>query len=81
MSTDFNKKMIAVMVIAVVLAFGAGFVVKGFIGGGDSVQSHDQHADGESIWTCSMHPQIRQKKPGMCPLCDMALIELKEGSS
>jgi Cu+-exporting ATPase len=27
----------------------------------------------EAIWTCPMHPQIRQKGPGTCPLCGMAL--------
>ena len=25
------------------------------------------------IYTCPMHPQIRQDKPGTCPLCGMAL--------
>lgn len=25
-------------------------------------------------WTCSMHPQIRQPKPGKCPICFMDLI-------
>ncbi len=25
-------------------------------------------------WTCAMHPQIRQPKPGQCPICGMALI-------
>ena len=25
-------------------------------------------------WTCSMHPQIRQPKPGQCPICGMDLI-------
>lgn len=25
-------------------------------------------------WTCSMHPQIRQPKPGRCPICGMDLI-------
>ncbi|HFE47638.1 MAG TPA: efflux RND transporter periplasmic adaptor subunit [Nannocystis exedens] len=28
----------------------------------------------ESIWTCSMHPQIRMKEPGNCPICGMELI-------
>lgn len=28
----------------------------------------------EVIWTCSMHPNIRQKEPGKCPLCGMDLI-------
>lgn len=26
------------------------------------------------IWTCSMHPQIRQTEPGRCPICGMDLI-------
>ena len=26
-----------------------------------------------TIYTCPMHPQIRQGKPGTCPLCGMAL--------
>jgi Cu+-exporting ATPase len=26
-----------------------------------------------TIWTCPMHPEIRQDKPGACPLCGMAL--------
>ena len=26
-----------------------------------------------TIWTCPMHPQIRQPGPGSCPICGMAL--------
>jgi Cu+-exporting ATPase len=26
-----------------------------------------------AIWTCPMHPQIRQTGPGTCPICGMAL--------
>jgi len=29
-----------------------------------------------SLWTCSMHPQIRQEEPGLCPLCKMELVPL-----
>ena len=25
------------------------------------------------IWTCPMHPEIRQNHPGSCPICGMAL--------
>ena len=28
------------------------------------------------IWTCSMHPQIRQAESGLCPICEMDLIPL-----
>ena len=26
-----------------------------------------------TIWTCPMHPAVRQDKPGACPICGMAL--------
>lgn len=29
--------------------------------------------DTERIYTCPMHPEIRQKGPGSCPICGMAL--------
>ncbi|MBL7646008.1 MAG: efflux RND transporter periplasmic adaptor subunit [Candidatus Hydrogenedentes bacterium] len=31
------------------------------------------------LWTCSMHPQVIQKEPGVCPICHMALEPLKQG--
>lgn len=34
----------------------------------------------KEIWTCSMHPQIRQDHPGKCPLCGMDLIPLQQHS-
>jgi Cu(I)/Ag(I) efflux system membrane fusion protein len=27
-----------------------------------------------TVWTCSMHPQIRKEKPGQCPICGMTLV-------
>jgi Cu+-exporting ATPase len=30
-----------------------------------------------AIWTCPMHPQIRQDHPGTCPICGMALEPLE----
>jgi multidrug efflux pump subunit AcrA (membrane-fusion protein) len=33
-----------------------------------------------TMWTCSMHPQIRQPKPGKCPLCGMDLIPVTKTS-
>lgn len=29
-----------------------------------------------TVWTCSMHPQIRQPNPGKCPICAMDLIKV-----
>ncbi|MDP0501455.1 MAG: efflux RND transporter periplasmic adaptor subunit [Verrucomicrobiota bacterium JB022] len=41
---------------------------------------HSEDAAGAKIWTCSMHPQIRQPEPGDCPICGMDLIPLVEDS-
>lgn len=39
-------------------------------------ESSDQQItkSSDQIYTCSMHPQIRQKGPGLCPICAMELI-------
>ncbi len=36
--------------------------------------SSNQHISETEVWTCSMHPQIRQNEPGDCPICGMELI-------
>ncbi len=38
------------------------------------------HAETGEIWTCSMHPQIRQTEPGACPICGMDLIPLDQAA-
>ena len=52
---------------------------------GDSSHAHAAHAPGprpnqnltvvreDTIYTCPMHPQIRQVGPGTCPICGMSL--------
>lgn len=42
---------------------------------------HAEEATTDTIWTCSMHPQIHQKEPGKCPICGMDLIPLVDDSS
>ncbi|WP_430973850.1 efflux RND transporter periplasmic adaptor subunit [Sunxiuqinia rutila] len=39
-------------------------------------EGHDHESDDPTTWTCSMHPQIQQEKPGDCPICGMDLIPL-----
>jgi membrane fusion protein, copper/silver efflux system len=36
----------------------------------------DDHSP-ETIWTCSMHPQIQLPEAGQCPICFMDLIEVQ----
>lgn len=42
------------------------------------IPEQGQVAVDNTIWTCSMHPQIRQDKPGKCPICAMDLIPLSD---
>lgn len=34
-------------------------------------------APAQTIWTCPMHPEIREHEPGKCPKCGMDLVEEK----
>ena len=36
-------------------------------------EASQKHAVVETIYTCPMHPEIRQKGPGICPKCGMSL--------
>ncbi len=40
--------------------------------------SGEQRVEAATVWTCSMHPQIRMPKPGLCPICNMKLIPLRQ---
>jgi hypothetical protein len=35
----------------------------------------------QEVWTCSMHPQVKLPKSGLCPICNMGLIPLSENHS
>jgi Cu(I)/Ag(I) efflux system membrane fusion protein len=41
-------------------------------------KDHSKHDAKESVYyTCSMDPQIKESKPGKCPICHMALTPIK----
>jgi hypothetical protein len=45
-------------------------------------KNHKEHAHTEdAIYTCSMHPEIREKTPGNCPICGMKLVKVPEANS
>jgi len=60
--------------------FLAAGVFLGWLIFGRSGHSHKDSVQIEqkvSVWTCSMHPQIRQDNQGKCPLCAMDLIPVQ----
>ncbi|MEM6377897.1 MAG: efflux RND transporter periplasmic adaptor subunit, partial [Bacteroidota bacterium] len=64
----------------------AGWFLGGRFSGKAQVATQEQqahqheHQSGE-IWTCSMHPQIRQETPGDCPLCGMELTVMSNDNN
>lgn len=42
---------------------------------------HATHESKATVWTCSMHPQIRRSEPGSCPICGMDLIPLVQNDT
>ncbi len=73
--------------LAVVVAFGLGYAVRRGCARREAPREAD-HAHGAGaepaqqeqapeVWTCSMHPQIRRPKPGLCPLCRMELVPVE----
>jgi len=70
---------------AVVAVVGIACAVGGMVGGyvlarrgatsSTGVAASDAAA---TVWTCSMHPQIKLPKPGKCPICFMDLIPLED---
>lgn len=70
-------KMVGILFVGVLL----GWIV---FGGNNTPKSDDEQSTSESketIWTCSMHPQIRMNEPGLCPICGMDLIPLESNGS
>lgn len=76
MKNLFNNKYISIVVL-LIIGVGIGWFIKP---SDDHINlsSHQYISKSSEIWTCSMHPQIRQNEPGQCPLCGMDLIPLSE---
>jgi Cu(I)/Ag(I) efflux system membrane fusion protein len=68
-------------ILALVAAFSLGMFLNR---GGDAptpeggVNEAASEPARETVWTCSMHPQIKLPKEGQCPICFMDLIPLED---
>lgn len=71
----FVRGFVALVIIAAVFLIGRCTVDtdRGTVG---AMNAGEAGPAGQSptVWTCSMHPQIRANKPGQCPICFMDLV-------
>jgi Cu(I)/Ag(I) efflux system membrane fusion protein len=75
------KKNIKYYIIAV---FGGLFLGWLFFHSPQKTEEKHDHASETgkgTVWTCSMHPQIRMEKFGKCPLCAMDLIPVSSSGA
>jgi len=71
------------LLIIILIAFSMGYMLGDFDAEQQPLSESDITNLAESkpqVWTCSMHPQIRQPKVGLCPLCAMDLIPVDTDS-
>ena len=57
-------------------ACGSSSVWKAAVAAPEAGASHEGHGhegDDPAFYTCSMHPSVKQKGPGTCPICSMDL--------
>ncbi|MFK8009340.1 MAG: efflux RND transporter periplasmic adaptor subunit [Saprospiraceae bacterium] len=85
-----NLKNVIVLFLAVGIGVGIGYFVFGKNKNmtankmGEhyhSAEMGEPSAAEETIYTCSMHPQIRQNEMGICPICEMDLIPIETNAS
>lgn len=81
----FNRTTLLIAIVMLAAGLLIGWLVKPSSSAG--APSHEEHqmetaeSSKATIWTCSMHPQIRKSEPGKCPICGMDLIPLAEDTS
>ena len=84
-----TKSIIWIVISTLAVGIFAGYLI---FGGSAAEQApeemkHDHEhdktvaAEESSVWTCSMHPQVKQPEPGDCPICGMDLIPLEKSEN
>lgn len=76
------KENYKLFLIIFVIGLAFGWLVTPSANSNKKTVAHEEHdhSSEATIWTCSMHPQIKMDKPGKCPICSMDLIPLKNNA-
>ncbi|MBN2475256.1 MAG: efflux RND transporter periplasmic adaptor subunit [Pirellulales bacterium] len=87
----FRKRNRRITILLPLLAVGIALLAVGVVAGyGIAMRRGSPESPSSSetpstttaatLWTCSMHPEVKLPKPGKCPKCFMDLIPLEEDS-
>ena len=73
MKKIFSTK-IALLLLTLIVGGLLGWGFRAMTSAETDTHAHEEGEGLPSIWTCSMHPQIRLPEAGDCPICGMDLI-------
>ena len=76
-----NKKAIIGIGLTLIVGIFLGWIFFGGSGNDSAKDNTEATHQENTIWTCSMHPQIRQSESGQCPICGMDLIPVETQSN
>ena len=65
---------VGALAVAVLPATGCG----GGPAQGPAQQPPAEQAPEAAVWTCPMHPEVREAKPGPCRICGMDLVPVEK---
>ncbi|ODU23867.1 MAG: hypothetical protein ABS95_02850 [Verrucomicrobia bacterium SCN 57-15] len=67
-----------IVVIIAIAAVGAIAFFAGRSTGHKHAEAEATSKEGKTLYTCGMHPQVVQEKPGNCPICGMKLTPIRK---
>ncbi len=71
-----NKPLkVIISILAVILVIAGGYLIYT-----NFIQKNNSGTTESEVYTCPMHPQIVQDRPGQCPICGMDLVKKNEVS-
>jgi membrane fusion protein, copper/silver efflux system len=79
-----NNKRAFNIILILIVGIVIGYALNYFMNNSKSEKistSQTTVSEEDSLYTCGMHPQVIQKGPGICPICNMTLVPLKSAKS
>jgi len=75
-----RTSIVLIALVAVAAAFGGWWLAQPGAAHRHTLEKR-VNADGKTYYTCAMHPEVRQDKPGNCPICGMKLTVRSEAAA